>query len=258
MLSCCDEGNPIMFSVFLVVVVVGAALLVLLHSVRKRSAAPHKERGAAAHARLNAADAPWARDDPRWETGMWRHAARQAALARALLRHVNEETPEAARRRAHFEELQRTFAFQHDSVANQREHLTSLLVSLMSTSAKTYADAVAALHTKLLHPVELWRESVLKTRAPVVAAKASDHVGPWLHGHSVVDALSADAEDEELHMASLVSERGQQANAAARTHETSADDSNVDDSHLGTVGLDLQQRVRPISRGHAAYTSGFS
>ena len=70
----------------------------------------------------------------------------------------------AKRRREAFDNLRSAgFGFQEDSMRNQHEHLTSLIVSFMARNGGDYDRAVLDLHAKLLSGAEKWRESVRST-----------------------------------------------------------------------------------------------
>eukprot|EP00965_Chrysotila_dentata_P214048 6187994-Pleurochrysis_carterae.AAC.1 len=56
-------------------------------------------------------------------------------------------------------------------MANQQEHVTSLLASYLARHRGDYKAAVRALHSKLLRPVEKWREAVLRTPLPPTPPK---------------------------------------------------------------------------------------
>ena len=75
-------------------------------------------------------------------------------LASLLLWHLSEEA--RAERLAMMSAVGRALGFQASNVANQAEHLESLLLSHLSMTHGHYARAVAALHAKLLQPFERW------------------------------------------------------------------------------------------------------
>lgn len=147
-------------SAVLAILLVGAATLALLHHLRHRRTRERltqtkrsnrvRRRPVASGEGLISAGAE-AVEDP------WHQARQQAKLARKLLTEVDEASDASRRRREQFQSLQVRFGFQADSVANQREHLTSLVVAYLARN-NSYDEALTRLHTKLLRPVEVWRE----------------------------------------------------------------------------------------------------
>ena len=99
----------------------------------------------------------------------------------------------AGRRRAAFEHLRSAgFGFQEDSMRNQHEHLTSLIVSFMARNGGDYDRAVLDLHAKLLGGAEKWRESVRSTQAQAWVSSTfvpeSEQQNPWIKMHTPRDS----------------------------------------------------------------------
>lgn len=109
--------------------------------------------------------------------------SQQEALARLLLDEVDELTTAAQRRAEYFAVLRERFGFQRDSISNQREHLTSIIVSYMSRGGNgDYDEAVTDLHTKMLRPVEAWRDAVTDSRQTTwrETTVGAESLGAWL------------------------------------------------------------------------------
>ena len=106
-------------------------------------------------------NSPWRRGGGSVSTAANHQEEAQAQLAESLLSYARGEAPRYKSLRhdcAH--ELQRAFGFQHDSVANQLEHLDSLLVSDLSRNNGDFNLAVEHLHAKIVGPIERWREHI--------------------------------------------------------------------------------------------------
>ena len=84
--------------------------------------------------------------------------ATQAALARRLLSFG--APPLLDERLEVMKAWSMRLGFQPDNVANQMQHLTSLIVSNGAANGGDYARAVDALHAKVMGPIERWRAHV--------------------------------------------------------------------------------------------------
>lgn len=100
---------------------------------------------------------------------------RDAKLAELLLNHLLSAEGRAARA-ATARELTSRFGFQPANVANQLEHLDSLLLSELSVCAN-FEQAVLRVHDSLLGPFERWR--ILTSMASARSSSVPGRLSAW-------------------------------------------------------------------------------